>query len=114
VAQAPATATPPPANAASLPEAAPTTTAPARGDPPPDVDSLPTAQELRAAGVSLPPLLLNLHFYDPQPMRRYVLLNGLRLTEGEFTPDGIEVQAITPGGAVLSANGRRFMLPAGG
>jgi len=78
-----------------------------------DVASLPTVQQLQAAGVALPPLLLNLHVYDPTPALRYVLLNGLRLAEGEFTPDGIKVERITERGVVLEASGRRFMLPAG-
>lgn len=86
---------------------APVTPAPAAL---PDAESLPTAQDLLAAGVPLPPLQLNLHVYDAQPANRYVLLNGVRLREGEYTPDGIKVQAITPRGAVLEASGRRFLL----
>lgn len=57
---------------------------------------------------------MNLHVYDPTPALRYVLLNGLRLTEGEFTPDGIKVETIVEGGVVLEARGQRFLLPAGG
>jgi hypothetical protein len=41
-------------------------------------------------------------------------MNGLRLTEGEFTPDGIKVDTITETGVVLEARGHRFVLPAGG
>lgn len=78
------------------------------------VDQLPTAKQLQARGVSLPPLLMNLHAYDAAPAHRYVLLNGLRLTEGEFTPDGIRVETITERGVVLEARGQRFLLPAGG
>jgi len=78
------------------------------------VDQLPTAKELESAGVSLPPLLMNLHVYDPTPSQRYVLLNGVRLTEGEFTPDGIKVETITERGVVLEARGQRFLLPTGG
>jgi general secretion pathway protein B len=78
------------------------------------VDQLPTAKQLQARGVSLPPLLMNLHAYDPAPAQRYVLLNGLRLTEGEFTPDGIKVEAIVERGVVLEARGQRFLLPTGG
>lgn len=76
-------------------------------------NALPTARQLQAMGVSLPPLLLNLHVYDPSPELRYVLLNGLRLTQGEFTPDGIKVDTITEQGVVLEARGQRFLLPAG-
>jgi general secretion pathway protein B len=75
--------------------------------------ALPTARQLQATGVSLPPLLLNLHVYDPTPSLRYVLMNGLRLAEGEFTPDGIKVDTITEDGVVLEARGHRFLLPVG-
>jgi general secretion pathway protein B len=75
--------------------------------------ALLTAKQLQATGVSLPPLLLNLHVYDPSPSLRYVLMNGLRLAEGEFTPDGIKVDTITEDGVVLEARGHRFVLPAG-
>jgi general secretion pathway protein B len=94
----------------SLPMPSATT---ARQVPAADLDNLPTLRELQGRGISLPPLLLNLHVYDPTPAQRYVLLNGLRLAEGEFTPDGIKVEAITERGVVLEARGRRFLLPAG-
>ncbi len=84
------------------------------GATPANLANLPTQRDLQSAGVSLPPLLLNLHVYDPSPASRYVLLNGLRLAEGEFTPDGIKVEAITERGVVLDARGQRFLLPAGG
>jgi general secretion pathway protein B len=96
-------------SAASVP---PTTAASPAATP--DFDDLPTAQQLLAQGVSLPPLLLNLHVYDATPSLRFVMLNGLRLGEGEFTPDGIKVVAITEHGVVLDARNRRFVLPAGG
>jgi hypothetical protein len=81
---------------------------------PTTLDNLPTLQDLAAVGIALPPLQLNLHVYDPSPALRYVLLNGARLGEGEYTADGIKVEAITPQGVVLEASGRRFRLPAGG
>jgi general secretion pathway protein B len=89
------------------------TVAPAHAAPAADLDNLPTQRELQARGISLPPLLLNLHVYDASPALRYVLLNGLRLAEGEFTPDGIKVEAITERGVVLEARGQRFLLPTG-
>jgi general secretion pathway protein B len=112
---APATppALPPATNSAA-------TAAPAAAPPPApaaasvDYDNLPTVQDVLAQGVSLPPLLLNLHVYDATPALRFVMLNGLRLGEGEYMPDGIKVVAITKHGVVLDARGRRFLLPAGG
>lgn len=121
----------PPANATPVPAAPPpvagvsgdvtppaVTPAPAPASappppPPPASDAgLPTAQDLVAAGVALPPLQLSLHAFDAVPANRYVLLNGVRLGEGEYTPDGIKVERITARGAVIDASGRRFLLPA--
>jgi general secretion pathway protein B len=101
--------TPPPAatSAANI-----ATTRPAA--PPTDLATLPTLQDVVAAGVNLPALVMNMHVYDPTPAQRYVLLNGTRLIEGEFTADGIKVEAITERGAVLEALGHRFLLVAGG
>lgn len=76
-------------------------------------ETLPSFQELRAAGVALPELQLNLHVYDPAPAYRSVMLNGNRVREGEYTPDGVKVERITPVGVVLEAAGRRFRLEAG-
>jgi general secretion pathway protein B len=93
--------------AAVAPAVAPARTTPA-ADP-----GLPTQRELQARGITLPPLLLNLHVYDPSPQLRFVMLNGLRLAEGDFTPDGIRVEAVTERGVVLDARGQRFLLPTG-
>src|SRR5690606_37897797 len=108
----PATGNPPPAPA--LPGlAAASPPAPAARSPA-DYDSLPTLYELRATGVTLPELQLHLHVYDPAPANRYVLLDAQRLREGEYTPNGVKVERITPTGVVLEASGRRFRLDTGG
>ena len=79
-----------------------------------DTRALPTVPELIAAGTALPELRLSLHVYDPAPANRYVLLNGTRLGEGEFTRDGVKVVQITTAGAVLEWQGRRMFLAASG
>jgi general secretion pathway protein B len=100
-----------------------TTVPPAPAAPPPaynspaltsDLDTLPTAQELAGAGVPLPELQLNLHVYDPAPGKRSVLLNGQRLREGEYSPNGVKIERIMPDYVVLEASGRRFRLLTGG
>jgi general secretion pathway protein B len=103
---------PPIASTAAVPPAV--RPAPVLNGPPADVDRLPSYREIQGAGVTLPALTMNLHVYDPTPAQRYVLLNGLQLSEGEFTPDGIKVEVITERGVVLEARGRRFLLPSGG
>jgi general secretion pathway protein B len=78
-----------------------------------DEEQLPTLQELRNAGVPLPDLALNLHVYAPSPAGRSVLLNGQRAREGEYLPNGVKVERITPTAVILEASGRRFRVAAG-
>lgn len=106
---APASALPPVAAASAMQPGAAPSTLPRDADP----AALPALHELRAAGIALPALQLELHAYDPAPAHRSVLLNGHRLREGEYTPDGVKVERITPVGVVLEAAGRRFRLDVG-
>ena len=120
--EVPATPAPAPAPAVMAPAVAPavqplpaTSVGAALSAPAdPEAEILPTADELRAAGIALPSLQLNLHAFDTVPAARYVLLNSVRLREGEFTSEGVKVERITPVGVVLEASGRRFLLRAGG
>jgi general secretion pathway protein B len=68
---------------------------------------------MRTSGGSLPDLRLSLHVYDADPSQRYMLLNGMRLREGDVMPDGLRVERITEDGAVMGWRGRRFLLPRG-
>jgi general secretion pathway protein B len=74
---------------------------------------LPTAQDLIAAGVPLPPLGLNFHAYTSQPSSRYILLNTEKLREGDISSSGLRVINVTPAGAVLEWRGRSFLIRAG-
>jgi general secretion pathway protein B len=91
--------------------------APAASAPPPmqqiDVATLPKVADMVAAGMGLPVLQLSWHVYDAVPQSRYVLLNGARLREGEFTSDGVRVAAIVPTGVVVEWRGRQMFLNAG-
>lgn len=78
-----------------------------------DVSTLPKVSDMVASGVGLPELQLSWHVYDAAPQSRYVLLNGARLREGDFTPDGVRVVAIAPTGVVVEWRGRRMFLSAG-
>ena len=117
-----ATAQPPlPADAAAGPGPASTDTnpadfAPAAQPPGPATQrgdaGLPLYEDLATApGVSLPPLHLDLHVYDPDPRKRYVMINTQMLRQGDSLPDGVTVISIRPDGVVLSYEGRRFLLP---
>jgi general secretion pathway protein B len=74
---------------------------------------LPSIHDLNASGANLPELRLSLHVYDPEPARRYVLLNSTRLREGESTPDGIRLERVTEAGVILAWRNRRFTLSRG-
>ena len=107
--------------------AAPTSAAPTRSmaAPPSDVrrstppafpvsseesPTLPSRDDLLAAGAAIPEANLNMHVYDASPALRFVLLNGQRLREGEVSREGLRVEQILPEGVLLSAGGTSFML----
>lgn len=72
---------------------------------------LPTYQQVASApGSTLPELSLNLHSYSSNPADRFIFLNMTRLREGQTSPQGIRVEAITPDGAILSWQGSKFLL----
>lgn len=102
-AQAPApVATPPPA-AAHPPAPAPPAPPPVNDVP--TVDELPP--ELRSA---LPVLPITMQVYSPDPKRRFAIIDGTRVVEGESIR-GVTVQEIRPAGLVLEFQGRRVLLP---
>ena len=73
---------------------------------PPRLDTLPAQ-----ATAGLPALNLDLHIYASDPSQRAAFINGRRYREGDTLPEGVEVRAITPEGAVLQYRGQRFLLP---
>jgi hypothetical protein len=70
--------------------------------------TVPTRDQQLAAGANLPPAALNLHVYDADPIKRFVLLNGERLREGDTSREGLDVISITPEGVVLSYGNASF------
>ena len=64
-----------------------------------------------APGAHLPELRLDLHVFAAKPQERFVMINMQKLHEGDNLREGVHVESITPEGAVLSANGTRFLLP---
>ncbi len=105
---APAPATTPPPAAAPAPAAVAPAPPPAPAAPVNDVptlDDLPP--EVRSA---LPPLPITMQVYSPDPKRRFVIIDGARVVEGDSLR-GITVQEIRPGGLVIDFQGRRVLLP---
>ena len=62
-------------------------------------------------GTHIPELRLDLHVFAALPQNRFVMINMHKLHEGDSLPEGARVESITPEGAVMSANGTRFLLP---
>ena len=93
--------------------------APARDAPPPGTGAgrllrgtesgLPSYAEV-ATQASIPPLHLDLHSYAADPTKRFVLINMKRLYEGQSLPEGPKVESITTDSAIMSFNGKRFVL----
>ncbi len=71
---------------------------------------LPLYQQI-VASAGLPSLHLDLHVFADRPQDRFVMINMHRLGEGSSLPNGVQVKAIRPDGAVLSYRGTRFLLP---
>jgi general secretion pathway protein B len=103
-------ATPPPAPPTELvpPPAlqrAPLPT-PITATPPPD-DALSLSDLTPDERKALPPLKLSMHLWNDDPSRRFVILDGNRLREGDRDGDAV-ITAITSDGVLLDWNGRRI------
>jgi len=59
---------------------------------------------------SLPPLKVSMHMWDGNAARRFVIVDGNRLVEGDRIGDAV-VTTITADGVLLDWNGRRLKLP---
>lgn len=70
--------------------------------------SIATREELLAQGRTLPDVTLNLHVFDPQKNKRFVLMNGERLQEGDIAANGLRITAIMADGVVLSQGDTTF------
>lgn len=109
--------------AAALPAPPPVASAPAVAEPAPaPVDAaapalpveplLPRLADLPAAErATLPPLKLSMHVFADEPAQRFVILDGRRQGEGASPASGVVIEEIRRDGVVLSANGRRLLLP---
>lgn len=119
----PAPQTAPPATAVAVPAPAPVARAPAAVEPPPAPAQspapalpvepmLPRLADLPAAERgTLPPLKLSMHVFADAPAQRFVILDGRRQGEGASPAAGVVIEEIRRDGVVLSANGRRLLLP---
>jgi len=75
------------------------------------VSGVPLLGELSAAvAAGMPRLNLDLLVYSEEPKQRFVMINGQRLREGDSSRDGMLVERIESGGAVINYRGSRFLL----
>lgn len=102
----------PPPVAAPAPIASPTTpptppaTPPAPAMPPPATTAPPP--DIAQAGMSS--VKLSMHMWDASPARRFVILDGQRMGEGDRNGD-LVVVAIERDGVVVERNGQRARVP---
>ena len=104
----PAELLPPPALEPSAPSAPTAPTAPTALAPPTD-DALRLSDLSPDERKALPPLKLSMHLWNDDPTRRFVILDGNRLREGDRDGDAV-ITAITSDGVLLDWNGRRIKL----
>lgn len=78
----------------------------------PAAPSLPQMFELEySVRHELPKMLLSMHVYNRDPQRRFVVINGKRLVEGEQIEGKVTIAAIVPTGIECEMNGTRFLFP---
>jgi hypothetical protein len=71
---------------------------------------LPSVADVRAAGIALPPLDLQLLSYSEDSTARFVFINGFQYRQGQRVQNGPLIVTIYPEGVVLRQEGRDFVL----
>jgi general secretion pathway protein B len=99
-----------------LPQPAPAAPSPAPREVPATPATLPSnvGPMSAAARSALGEIKLTLHYYNADPTRRFVILDGERYGEGQATGKGLKVTEIRPDGLIGEFQGEFFYLPRGG
>ena len=71
-------------------------------------DAGPAVADIDAT--SMPPVKLSMHMWDESPSKRFVILDGQRMAEGDRNGD-LVVIAIERDGVVIERNGQRARVP---
>jgi len=109
----------PPAVSEQAPESAPEAPAPAPApvvaaappSPPPVEASVRPLKEMPPAFRSeFPKLVVDVHVYNDNPLRRFVLINGKKYRETDTLLDGPRVVEITPDGVIVEHRGSRVLV----
>lgn len=73
---------------------------------------LPLVRDMPPAWrASFPPLTVEVHVYDDNPAKRWVMVGSRRYREGEALAEGPRLAEITPDGIVFEHQGQRALLP---
>ena len=81
-------------------------------DPSQDSDFLPTLAELQLDNrIALSPLHVDVHVFNEDPRRRFVLINSRKYKEGERISEGPLLETIRRDGLVMYYRGQRFVVP---
>ena len=72
----------------------------------PDIRLMPSSERNQ-----LPPLKLSVHVYHEDASRRFAIIDGRRVVDGESLDGGVQVKAIERDGLWLVINGRSWWLP---
>lgn len=110
-----------PAPAVSAPAAAPPPpAAPPRSEPAAVVASMPSlpdagnlAQMPAGQRQQLPPLKLTVHVYNPDPERRFAIVDGRRVSDGAALGQGVTLREVRREGLLLDVSGQPWLLERG-
>ncbi|HWS77871.1 MAG TPA: general secretion pathway protein GspB [Thermomonas sp.] len=103
----PVAATSQPRPAVAEPAPPPVASLPAPPPPPPPVEARDVAD---IDTTSIPPVKLSMHMWDAAPGKRFVILDGQRMGEGDRNGE-LTVVAIERDGVVVERNGQRARVP---
>jgi general secretion pathway protein B len=81
--------------------------------PPPPRPPRPLNEMPSGFVAHLPEMNIDIHSYDKNPAKRYVLINMEKYHEGDYLAEGPRIIEILPDGAVMEHMGERFILPIG-
>lgn len=75
-------------------------------------DGIPTIYELSfAARQTLPDITVTMHMYSDDPDRRFALVNGVRVSDGQALDGGVEIVRVLPDGVQVRFESTEFVLP---
>ncbi|MDE2407168.1 MAG: general secretion pathway protein GspB [Xanthomonadaceae bacterium] len=103
------------ATPATIPAPLPKPAVPPRPEPaapavPPPAPVLPASAVPNLADTGLPPVKLSMHMWDADPGKRFVILDGQRMGEGDRS-GALSVITIERNGVVIERNGQRARIP---